>query len=330
MAIFSDAAGFKYMGDCQWGTLNITYPTQSFLQAHPHSSVSAELTSLCSTAGLSYRLVAAQSLFDNLTPCNILAFGANGDIDDRYVIGLNTWTGVGSFPVVGVIVYNNSGSIETSSTSVGSVTNRLYFLTTSASVNDGSFGARANFAVSSDTISPIQWVGSSDGNYLALVGFQRNFGGNSAVLSFFYAGKFADINTGFGYYNASNITNGIAMVGAGRSAVANPVYGSHYIASAGKQILQTGDAIYTIACSDSQTPTSQWATDFYAFDNNVTLGYPAIGRVRGMLLGTGTYTLGKPVKIIGSVFPDSGSPWYLPVGTFAGKTLLMRCYSSMT
>lgn len=59
-------------------------------------------------------------------------------------------------------------------------------------------------------------------------------------------------------------------------------------------------------------------------------GFPRWAGYGGMLLGTGTYTLGKPVKIQGSVFPDGGSQWYIPVGTYAGKTLLMRCYSSMT
>lgn len=97
-----------------------------------------------------------------------------------------------------------------------------------------------------------------------------------------------------------------------------------------KTLLETGRATYAISCSDGQTPTSQWATDMWVFDNNAGLGYPVIGRVPNMLLGTGTYTYLKPVKIQGSVFPDSGSPWYLPVGMYAGKTLLMRCYSSIS
>jgi hypothetical protein len=67
----------------------------------------------------------------------------------------------------------------------------------------------------------------------------------------------------------------------------------------------------------------------WVYDNNVTLGYPVIGRVPNMLLGVGDYTYLKPVKIQGTAFPDNGSPWYLPVGQFAGKVLLMRCYSSM-
>jgi len=65
------------------------------------------------------------------------------------------------------------------------------------------------------------------------------------------------------------------------------------------------------------------------FEDNDTLGYPAIGRVRNLLLAQGTYTIGKPVKIAPSVYPDDGFNRWLPVGTFSGKTVLMRCYSSV-
>lgn len=330
MAIFSDAAGFKYMGDCQWGTLNIGYPSQSYLEAHPHSSVSAELTSLCSSAGLPFRNVMSQSNFDALsTDSCLLWFGSSGGIDDRYLFYARGWgTAVGSGAGSGVYFYNDSGSTQSVNGSP-SATNKLYHL--AHEINGSSSGGdswKFNMVLPSSTVNSIQWVGGSDGNYLALCFSQRNFGTNSSIINFLYAGLLADVNSNFSYYNANNSTRSIGFTLA--SGYSSGVIGSHYIANAGKLLLQSGDAAYAIACSDGQTPNSQWATDFYAFDNNSTLGFPAIGRVRGMLLGIGSYTLGKPVKIIGSVFPDGGSPWYIPVGTYAGKTLLMRCYSTMT
>jgi hypothetical protein len=148
---------------------------------------------------------------------------------------------------------------------------------------------------------------------------------------FFYAGKLDNVNTNFGYYNASFINQCVVMsTESNTNSISVAVVGSHYIVGAAKALLQSGRAAYTISCSDGQTPGAQWATDVWVYDNNATLGYPVIGRVPNMLLGIGTYTYLKPAKIQGSVFPDGGSPWYLPVGTYAGKTLLMRCYSSVT
>jgi hypothetical protein len=322
MTIFSDAAGFKYMGDCQWGTLNIDYPTQEYLKAHPHDSISAELTDLCTDSGLSFRNVLAQSAFNSLSSSStLLWFGSTGDINDRYLFYVSSWNG--NVPASGVHVYNDSGSPQVI-TGVPVTTNRLYYL--SNAVN-GSNNLDLTILQPSGTVSPVQWAGSSDGSYLALCFFQRNFGTNVSRTNFYYAGLLDDVNTGFSYYNANNNTKSISFTSF--SILSNAVAGGHYIVSAGKNLLQSGDAVYPIVCSDGQTPTSKWGTDFLVYDNNATLGYPGIGSVRGMLLGTGSYTLGKPEKIAGSVFPDGGSPWYLPVGTYAGKTLLMRCHSSM-
>ena len=200
MTIFSDAAGFKYMGDCQWGTLNINYPSQSYLEAHPTSSVSAELTSLGTTAGLAFRDVAAQSDFDqrvgSANPLHFLWFGINGDINDRYSFGIGNWL-VGNYGSnIGLLgIYNDSGSTNTIPASSFSAINRLYYL--GSSVNSVTGVNQAAFGFPSGTISPVYWVGASDGQYLSLFTYQRNFAGNAARTSFFYSGQLADINTGF-------------------------------------------------------------------------------------------------------------------------------------
>ena len=339
MTIFSDAAGFKYFGDCQWGTLNIDYPTQYYLEALPTANIdtarpgiSTALTNLCTQSGLAFRNVATQATFDarvgTVNGQHFLWFGANGDIDDRYSFGVRSWI-TGTSNDSNVNIFNDTGSTSTDPTAnPNSVsTNRLYYL----GPNGLNSSANVNIATTpSGTVSPLYWVGASDGQYLALFLYQRNWGGDAARSSFFYAGQLANVNTGFNYYSASNTTKTISFCQIGGTSVSVAVTGGHYITNTAKATLQTGDAAYSIVCSDSQTPTSQWATDMYVFDNNTTLGFPAMGQVRGLLLGTGTYTLGKPVKIQGSVFPDGGSQWVIPVGTYAGKTLLMRCYSSMT
>lgn len=323
MAIYSDGAGIKYLGDCQWGTNNVSYPTQSYLQAYPHNDISAELTNLCTNAGLSFRNVSSQASLDALQPNNnLLLFGANGDINDRYLFHIGDWDSNTSLN--GVHVYDNlgySGAISS---------NRLYYqgntLNSAASSIAGNI--RLTPFQSDSTYSSIHWVGASDGSYLSLCLSQQNFGSNVFRFNFLYAGLLADVNSNYNYYSADNNSKSICFLAFSGSG--NVVQGAHYISNAAKNILTSGDAMYPIVCSDSQSPTAQWATDFYAFDNNAALGYPAMGKVRGMLLGVGSYTTGKPVKLQGSVIPDNGSPWYLPVGTFGTRTLLMRCHSTMT
>ena len=458
MTIFFDAAGFKYFGDCQWGTLNIDYPTQYYFEATPthvvnagKPGISASLTNLCTQAGLLFRNVLPQAEFDARmgtinTLGNIISFGAAGDIDDRYSFGAGRTDG-GSGSQHFVQFYNDSGSTNLLSTVNESLTNRLAVLTASGATTN----SKASFGVASATASPVHWCGASDGTYLALFLYRRNWAANTANSGFFYAGLLDEVNTNFNYYNANNISRSILLNSMDVTTIAGSVFGAHYLASAQKATLQyirrnwhgitaqgtnlyaavvggdiykktstdktlvalgqtsrnwtsmttlgtdvyacvaagdiykqtngtgafvalgqtaqgwrgmtvfNGDvyatsalsgglqgeifkqtggvgnfvvvqftpAQYPIVCADSQSPTSQWATDAYIFDDNNALQYPAMGIARGMLLATGTYTLGKPVKIQGSVFPDGVNAWYLPVGTYASKTLLMRCYSSM-
>ncbi len=148
---------------------------------------------------------------------------------------------------------------------------------------------------------------------------------------FLYMAQLLNVNTNFNYYTQSDQKRYIIIniKQSTFSALQSTSFASHFIAGANKALLQSGRAAYGISCSDGQTPGSQWATDLWVYENNATLGFPVIGRAPNLLLGTGSYTYLKPVKIQGSVFPDSGSPWYLPVGNFAGKVLLMRCYSSI-
>jgi hypothetical protein len=232
-------------------------------------------------------------------------------------------------------MYNNSGYTSTSNSF--SKTNSIFglsnnFTPTITSDGGGSF-YELGFQLKVETNSEIQCVGVADNESLAIWFYQYNFSGNNFRTALYYAGTVDDVNTNFNYYDANVTTKSIMMctnfTGNSFYTSAPTIYVGHRIASTAKFALTTGDAQYPIVCSDGQTPTSQWATDFYVFDNNATLGYPAIGKVRNLLLAQGTYTIGKPVKLQGSVVPDNGFNRWLPVGTFAGKTVLMRCYSSV-
>lgn len=330
--IYTDGAGNKYLGDCVWAAHDISYPAVSYLESGVnHTSLSADIASLFSAAGYQYRNVLAQSTINALTSTNYsLVHWATGSdsIDDRYSINYAFGGGVGAtsnHPPC--YLYNDSGGTSTSNTP--SATNSvLYTHTRSSGINDYSALRVNGLGLSASQKLP-SLVAVAGQKSLAMLWAQYTTTATFYGKGFFYTGEVLDVNTNFSYYSGSRL-NYTVMFSSTFDASFGVVMGGHYIASNKKVLLTTGDAAYSIACSDSQTPTAQWATDFYVFDNNATLGYPPIGRVANMLLGIGSYTYLKPVKIIGSVFPDAGSPWYIPVGTFAGKTLLMRCYSSMT
>lgn len=340
MVIYADAIGNYFLGDCIYANHRVDYPTVNHLQAFPIGGISAELTALCTTAGLKFRNVLGQSFFDSLlTSTNLrnvlLFFGASDDsIDDRYTFKANWGGGVtaaGTSSDGAVELFNNSGSTNTTN-NLGLNTNRLFASEIPTSSGYGLTGGITplNWGINFFLNSNLWFAGVSDGKSLGLFTYQYDFVNNTYRTNFHYAGLLDSVNTGFNYYSQNNITKSIALSGGRIDLSGNDILnGRHYIASASKYILSTGDAQYPIVCADGQSPTPTWATDFYVFDNNATLGYPAMGKVRNMLLAQGTFTIGKPVRIDPTVYPDAGFNCWLPVGTFAGKTALMRCYSSL-
>lgn len=353
MTIYNDNAGNKFLGDCIYANHNVSYSSVNFLQAHPHSSISAELTALLSASGLQYRNVMPQSLFDDWswagTPKTMVAFAPQSDsINDRYTFGLYGWGTGGAQTGTGVDIglYNNFGYTPVDNSV--STTNRFFtyvhfpgwiassgffYIAEINLVGSGyGWGLVSPIDVNASLYSPISWSAVADSESLALFITQKRFGNNYISSIFYYVGTVSDVNSGSNYYSADIQFKTIALIARSSTnlnpELLPPCAGAHYISNTGKELLQTGDAQYPIACSDGQNPTSHWATDFYVFDNNDSFGYPAIGRVRNLLLAQGDYTIGKPVKISGTVQPDNGFNAWLPVGTFAGKTVLMRCYSS--
>lgn len=314
--VYSDALNNKFLGNCRFGNHDINYSSTNYLKSVSYTSFSADTSSLLSASGLLFRNVVSQSVINGWVSNSVsgfplyFAFGAEGDIDDRFVFGIDN----GAFTYEGITLWNNSGFPGTTDLNINAA-NMLGFL--------GDVGY-----VSWDVGTPhtsLEFVICASNQSVAMLWHQTNLSTGAIKTMFRYAGRLLDVNPNFSYYNASESTKSILIAHSGYSSV--DLRGGHYISSAFKQTLETGDAVYSIACTGgTPTPTGQWATDMYVFDNNPTLGYPAIGRVQNLLLGVGTYTYLKPVQLITA--PDAGSNLWLPVGTYAGRTLLMRCYAT--
>lgn len=324
--IYTDGANNKYLGDCKWGAHSISYPTTNYLVG----ATSNTLLELWDD----FKSVFVAANYNNIyTSPTLPPYGTAADIF-RFTFPSVTNSSLGFRRRQNGINYNHSDTVTVNNNSLSGmqrvgnaqlVSHFQYEIGVPSSVPNlhyvVSCGPRS-CAYFLHAASP--WANLSDRD-----------------TEFMYYGLLEDINPNFGYYtnqlNHSILLNYFFTPTQGNTysrttAQLNLAFGfatNHYIASATKSLLQTGRAAYAIVCADGQTSSSQWATDMWVYENNSVLGNPVIGRVPNMLLGVGTYTYLKPVRIVGDFFPDGGSPWYLPVGTFAGKTLLMRCYSSM-
>jgi hypothetical protein len=355
MTIYSDSQGNHYLGDCIYANHNLAYPALNYLQSHPITSFVGELTDLFTAAGIDSRDIISQSTLTDLFYSRIAAsnrmrlfcFGlANDpdDLDDRFAYFLTENINQSSYPTL-ILCNSNGYSVNTD---IYNDTNVILFLGSNGGVTDGNpLGSSTNTIdfkdPDIDLVSPVYCVGGADSGSLSLFFYQMRYDTGFIYTVFMHVGSLTNINTENNYYNQS-YTSSIVM-GSSRMGLnivtdpenANGTYGTgttglmyfaNRVFSTGKMVLQSGKAQYSIVCSDSQIPISQWITDLYAFDNDSTLEFPAMGRCRNLLLAQGVYTIGKPIRIDGSVFPDNGFNCWLPVGAYANKTLLMRCYTS--
>lgn len=345
MTTYSDGIGNHFIGNVGFSNYNNSFPDAEFFVADELTNFSADLTSICTSAGLLFRNVISQSVIDdylanatlngapNLSR-TLLHFGPAGDINDRFGIGIHAGASSGSITGGGpVSLYNNSGSTNTSNT-IDESTNLLC----RAGFNTGVYGInggirRISFSkagVSGGTFSPIYYCGVANSSSLALYITQfrySNASGQAGIFSqFSYAGIMSDLNTTSSYYNASVSTSAVIFSGgyisSDNTTVMPTINGRHHIGGTSKFPLETNDALYPITCSGNQM-----ASHAYIFDNDPSRNYPCMGRAPNLMLANGYYVVGKPVKILSST-PDAGQNSWLPVGVFGGKTMLMRCYST--
>lgn len=319
MAIYNIGSTY-YLGNVKFGTFNPSYPSTPYLIGFPHASISAEISALCTAAGLLFRNVLPQADFNTYTQQrSLLAFGANGDIDDRYVFDFfdlkDTTGGFDS----GAKIYNNSGYTATNNTI--SATNRL--ATANMKVTSAfNYGFGLDPTLVGSTASDIAWFGAANSNALALGVCQHFFTLNQTRLTVLLAGILNAVPTDFNYYSASNISKSIAIASHFRtsSASTTKIEGRHYIANTEKYILQTGFAEYNLNGS-----TAQWSADFLPHEDNATIGYPTMGEDGLLRIFEGSYTIGKPIKVTG----DSANRIWLPFGQWTpNRKIALQLYSA--
>jgi hypothetical protein len=318
MTIYNIGSNY-YLGNVKFGTFNVAYPSIPYLEAFPHNAISAKISALCTAAGLPFRNVLPQASFDAFTQQKtLLAFGSQGDIDDRYVFDIFDFLSTGGTYNSGSKIYNDAGYTLTNN---GVSSTNL--LATATQVANGFFNRGLDLVnpALDTTVSSIQWFGCANANELALGCYQHRFATNQKVLTVFYAGKMSNVPTDFNYYSASNITKSMAImsyqsdVGPGDHTM-----GKHYIASTAKDVLKTGFAEYA-----TEGSTTQWAKGLGFFDNNTTLGFPTMGKSNILRVLEGTYTIGKPANITGG----NPSLKYIPLGLWTpNRQLALEVYSA--
>ena len=339
--IFSDGAGFHYLGDCIYANHDINFSNTDHLQATPITELSASLQALCNASGLRNNLIIPQSAIpaDGKTKPGqeangtlpdgrrhfrrIIEFSSvNDTIDDRITFVYQT-DGTTANPAH-ILSYKDPSNVY-------------------RYCNNGSnFFEPPNGSYINDfDYSPVQVTGISNGKFLALFAIQTRLTDGHVFSHFWYGGELDQVNTTFNYYSENIVTRSIFLFDYRQptgdinlrfrpsTEKSNQFFGRHFIGNNNRLILRTGKAIYPISCSDGQTPQQIWLTDYYVFHANVDIGQPAMGKPYGLLYAQGDFTIGKPVKITGTVTPDYGSLWYLPVGTYGNRTILMKCYSSV-
>lgn len=308
--IFSDSAENFFVGDLKYGNYDINSPSSNFLVGES--------------------ILFFQSLAEDLFESGA---GEIGVLEEVVMASeIETWN---SFSLKTLIKFKLFGFPAVSPVNANSYTFKKAILAGSSQLslnfsaldlNNGQaqISKSLDFGIS-DNVEKINWLATLNKDSLALLLFESKVGGNN--MEFFYAGRTNPTNPLNDYYTASTASNAILLHCSTENGGFPQVNSKHYISSTQKPLLQQGAAIFPIVCENNVVPNSQWSTDMVVFDNNEPLGFPAIGKLPNLLLATGTYEYLKPIKLITA--PDAGSNVWVPVGTFANKTLLMRSYSSL-
>lgn len=297
--IFSDSIGNFFAGEIRYGNFNINTPTGNFLVGDSISQFSQILG----------------ALFDELATETSIIEVIQNSVLENWSIATTSKT------LLKFSIGSNTYSFRKNIFVGGLQFSQVYFPVELHNV--AQISNTVDHSIS-DSIDKINFTAVLNENSLALLLFETKAGGNN--LEFFYAGRTSITNSSYNYYTSDPKSNAILLHCKTESGGFPLVSSKHFVAETQKPLLQTGNAASAIVCENGTIPSQQWATDFIVFDNNSALNYPAIGKLDNLLLATGSYEFLKPIKLITA--PDAGSNVWLPVGTYAGKTLLMRCYST--
>lgn len=100
-----------------------------------------------------------------------------------------------------------------------------------------------------------------------------------------------------------------------------------------QQLLTSGDANYAVTCQSGGPPGATWATNLVLIDTTASPANYAMGSVRNVLLGKGTYTVGTVYKVTGvgygeaNTSPNTEQQHFVCVGTWGTDYLLMRVWT---
>lgn len=349
MVIQADGAGNFYLGDAQYGNFDILAPTKNFLKGHPNSSISAEITALCTAAGLNFRLVLPQVEFDtnaNILGKVLLAFGSSTDtIDDRFIF---RYCNGGGSSLSYAAMFNNSGFTGTANNNPDSTNNIARIgqqadftvpKSWSDSENNSAMEALPEFAPGSR--SPLSWLGVANSESLTLMALQYIYSSDIQLMYVWHAGRLDNVTTDFGYYTSQIQNQSVLLARTGTGTAFRTVIVNYVQGRTGDDVRLCdfqNDGDFTTVCSDAQTPTGRWATDPAVFDDDSSLSYPTQGDLRNFVFSDGTFFTGELVTISGGTLPAGFNNWVALAtnNTFdssidqwtATKTPLMQVYST--
>lgn len=310
--IMQDLGGNNFLGDCRWANSDILFPNTSYLQSRKitNNDINGDLSHL------------------------LMGFGSLGNVTGNWGGGSELFL---SFTPPIDNSAPSSFRFSMSPATSGNTRSLALARNSSGTTVIGGDALDINeeqFWTSNDESSPIferQITAMVGKNSVGIFLLRRKTNATSIIPLFMYCGVLEDVNPNLNYYTGSFERSFIVIIWGYSQGTSTPVlYVRHLAGTTARSPLLTLDAVYPIACEDNSIPNSQWATDFFIFDDSPALGYPRVGKVANMLLSTSpNLTIGKPVYVNGSVITDGGSRWFIPVGYFGGRTMLMRCYSSV-
>lgn len=295
-----------YLGDVLYGNHSIDYPNINYLKAYDiftmgvnkiNEDISAMMTALniphniTGTYGSNSWRINWSSPTDETRPAA-----------ERFSIGFNGTNGV------------LNGRNDANEVVLGSSTAANFLSSILTSANQNPY------------FRPYMVVNLSRQHLSIYIRAMKGSTENDFIDSFLHSSYLQNVNPSYNYYTEKQIYS-CFVCGKGTNG---SWLGYHYREPNNKGVLTTGEANYPIVCADRQAAELNWLTDWYIFDNNPILGNPAIGRVPNMLVSPTSYTSGRPVKLLGTVLPDTNNNKWLPIGNWMGKTIFMRIFSSFT
>lgn len=347
MVINSDAINNYFIGDCSFANHYPGEAAYSFFKGQAIRDLNVDLASMMTS--LSYEDVSISGTWSTFAPTFTTQFTFPGDpkvpdsnfrrnyisfsADDMYTRGDGVTSSVSLIPQIRFLLEDNTNE-------------NFYLLGSDTPIRYHPLGqgigatgfpyswrnAGENFKFEDPTLGTTLTVSvCADAKSFGIYVYGGAFDDKYVGGTLYYWGIVDNLNTTNNYYDLKYGNGYVFICCQGISdgtTTDTACVVQHWIKNEMAIALATGDAQYSIVCSDAQTPTGNWASDCIIFDDDATLGYPAIGKAPNILLADGTYTYGEIVKITGGVTPDAGQNSWIAVGECQGKTLLFRCYTS--